>query len=310
MTESGGTNGTGTLFKVTTTGIRTTLVSFPSSAMSFPSGGLTLAGDGNFYGSTLKDGFSNYGTLFRFSPGSPALTAKVVFTGNPGDQPGTAPNDGWIIGPEGHLYGVDPSGGRQSKGIILRYTLAGLLHTVMELNPSLQGRRGYSLHRLTVGLDGNFYGVCSSGGESNQGTFFQLTPGGVMTDLHHFAGQGLSIPGSEYKGTIDHNLLPGSDGSFHGIAWREAYGRGGLIYRLGLAPRPVPPPVISRLPGGDLSLLFSGQPGRPYNIERTATLLSWQAASMNRASPGGRVEWIDRNPALPAAFYRQREVTP
>ena len=31
---------------------------------------------------------------------------------------------------------------------------------------------------------------------------------------------------------------------------------------------------------------------------------------MNRASPGGRVEWIDRNPALPAAFYRQREVTP
>jgi uncharacterized repeat protein (TIGR03803 family) len=94
MTESGGTNGTGTLFKVTTTGIRTTLVSFPSSAMSFPSGGLTLAGDGNFYGSTLKDGFSNYGTLFRFSPGSPALTAKVVFTGNPGDQPGTAPNDG------------------------------------------------------------------------------------------------------------------------------------------------------------------------------------------------------------------------
>jgi hypothetical protein len=111
-----------------------------------------------------------------------------------------------------------------------------------------------------------------------------------MTDLHHFAGQGLSIPGSEYKGTIDHNLLPGSDGSFHGIAWREAYGRGGLIYRLGLAPRPVPPPVISRLPGGDISLLFSGQPGRPYNIERTPTLLSWQAASMNGASAGGRVE--------------------
>jgi hypothetical protein len=135
-----------------------------------------------------------------------------------------------------------------------------------------------------------------------------------MTDLHDFAGRDLSIPGSEDKGTIDHNLLPGPDGSFHGIARREAYGRGGLVYRLGLAPRPVPPPVpppvISRLPVGDISLLFSGLPGRPYNIERTVTLLSWQAASMNRASPGGRVEWIARNPALPAAFYRQREASP
>jgi len=36
---------------------------------------------------------------------------------------------------------------------------------------------------LTLGADGNFYGTSSGGGANGQGTFFQITPAGVLTVL-------------------------------------------------------------------------------------------------------------------------------
>jgi uncharacterized repeat protein (TIGR03803 family) len=65
-TYQGGTNGYGTVFKLTPGGTETSVYSFAggSSDGANPEAGLTPGSDGNFYGSTYLGGSSNLGTVF------------------------------------------------------------------------------------------------------------------------------------------------------------------------------------------------------------------------------------------------------
>jgi hypothetical protein len=63
-TSLNGGFGVGTVFKVTTNGVLTTLVSFSDTNGVYPNA-LTLGNDGNFYGTTYLGGASNDGTVFR-----------------------------------------------------------------------------------------------------------------------------------------------------------------------------------------------------------------------------------------------------
>src|ERR1035437_4942739 len=51
-TSLGGSGGNGTVFKVTTNGVLTTLVSFVGPNGSYPTAALALGSDGSFYGAT------------------------------------------------------------------------------------------------------------------------------------------------------------------------------------------------------------------------------------------------------------------
>ena len=51
----------GTVFKVTTNGTLTTLVSFNGTNGAYPHAGLTLGNDGNFYGTTSQGGSNPVG---------------------------------------------------------------------------------------------------------------------------------------------------------------------------------------------------------------------------------------------------------
>jgi uncharacterized repeat protein (TIGR03803 family) len=68
-TVGGGANGLGTVFKITPSGTLTTLYNFCSKGGCFdgsnPDGGLVLATDGNFYGTTSFGGTNSDGTAFR-----------------------------------------------------------------------------------------------------------------------------------------------------------------------------------------------------------------------------------------------------
>jgi uncharacterized repeat protein (TIGR03803 family) len=78
-TRSGGIHGGGTIFKITPTGIFTTLYSFCAQGPSctdgeMPGGGLIQAGDGNLYGTTQLGGASancveGCGTVFKLDVG-------------------------------------------------------------------------------------------------------------------------------------------------------------------------------------------------------------------------------------------------
>ena len=77
------------------------------------------------------------------------------------------------------------------------------------------GPEGTNPGSLIQGADGNFYGA-SSGGASNQGTVFKMTPDGSVTVLHAFdsATDGFAYPGE---------LIQGIDGNFYGTARRTIF---------------------------------------------------------------------------------------
>jgi uncharacterized repeat protein (TIGR03803 family) len=89
---------------------------------------------------------------------------------------------------------------------------------------------------LTLGTDGNYYGVTFSGGSGNAGTVFKRTPTAVLTVLHNFTSDGSS--GSGPVGT----LALGSDGNFYGAT----YG-GGDQYSYGTLFRVTPSGTLTTL---------------------------------------------------------------
>jgi uncharacterized repeat protein (TIGR03803 family) len=115
-TESGGSYGYGTVFKITLSGTLTMLYSFCSQSNCtdgyFPVAGLVQATDGNFYGTT-QYGPSGYifGTVFKITP-SGVLTTLHSFTGGT-DGGGTVA--GLIQASDGNLYGTPGSATRFSK---------------------------------------------------------------------------------------------------------------------------------------------------------------------------------------------------
>jgi uncharacterized repeat protein (TIGR03803 family) len=66
-TSLNGGYGYGTVFKMTPSGVLTSLISFDGTNGAYPYGGLVQAGDGNLYGTTFSGGISNAGTVFRLS---------------------------------------------------------------------------------------------------------------------------------------------------------------------------------------------------------------------------------------------------
>ena len=81
---------------------------------------LVQASDGNLYGTTLRGGANDKGTVFRIALDG-TLTQIHEFTGDDGENPeGTL-----IVGSDGNLYGTTLQGGKDSRGTIFRVTLAG-----------------------------------------------------------------------------------------------------------------------------------------------------------------------------------------
>ena len=77
-TSAGGLFGKGTLFRMDTTGVVTSLHSFSGPLDGAGPFGLVRASDGRFYGMTQGD-FPGFGTVFRFTPGG-GLTTLHAFS--------------------------------------------------------------------------------------------------------------------------------------------------------------------------------------------------------------------------------------
>jgi uncharacterized repeat protein (TIGR03803 family) len=77
---SGSPMGGGTVFKITPTGVLTTLVSFNGANGNSPQAPLVQGSDSNFYGTTEYGGAGGCGTVFQISPAG-ALTTLVSFGG-------------------------------------------------------------------------------------------------------------------------------------------------------------------------------------------------------------------------------------
>ena len=228
----GGTEHRGTVFKITPSGMLTTLVNFTRNGASNrgmnPSAGLLLAGDGHFYGTTSRGGVQDFGTVFKMSAAG-ALTTLVEFTGNGPSDKGRSPVAGLVEGSDGNLYGTTLFGGAENLGTIFRITPAGSLTTIVEFSGDGATNKGSQpTTELVEGANGFFYGTTSRGGSGDVGTVFKVTSNGDLTTLYDFANDGVE---GEPRGALifsPHGDLYGTTASFGGS---NVLGDGS-IYRL------------------------------------------------------------------------------
>lgn len=182
-TQQGGTDGFGTLFKVTTNGVLTPLYSFTNgSDGAFPQAGLTLAADGSFYGVTESGGgTNNSGTIFEITTNG-VFTALYSFTGG---LDGANPSQPLTIGPNGILYGTAYNGGVAGDGAVFEITTNRVFADVATF------ANGYGQNPnggLVLGSNGGLIGTTEFGGSANDGAIFEITTNGALNVLADFAG--------------------------------------------------------------------------------------------------------------------------
>ncbi|HXR04337.1 MAG TPA: choice-of-anchor tandem repeat GloVer-containing protein [Verrucomicrobiae bacterium] len=206
--------GFGTVFKISTNGMLTTLYSFTyGNDGAGPCGTLVQGSDGYFYGTTQGGGTNGVGTVFRISTNG-VCTSLYSFNWNEGYNPGPY---GLVQGNDGYLYGTTEGGGTNDYGTVFKISTNGVLTTlyefgtVTEYGESLDG--AYPLAGLVQGSDGYFYGTTSGGGMFIGGTAFKISTNGTLTTLYAFSGGGLAGIGS---GICPNGLVQGSDGNFYG----------------------------------------------------------------------------------------------
>src|SRR5580704_600201 len=186
-TLNGGTGeGHGTVFKLDTAGVLTTVYGFRGYGDgNKPYAGVVRDRAGNLFGTTpsgIGHKFS-LGIVYRIS--SAGKEAKPhVFTGPPSD--GSNPYGGLIRDNAGTLYGTTGGGGAASRGTVFK--LSAGKETVLYSFTGTNGDGAYPEGTLVRDNSGTLYGTTSSGGGSAFGTVFKVDTTGKETVLHSFSG--------------------------------------------------------------------------------------------------------------------------
>jgi uncharacterized repeat protein (TIGR03803 family) len=273
----------GTVFEVSTSGSYADRWQFDGATTGeLPMGALTLASDGNFYGTASGGGTFGNGTLFRFTPPS-SLTVLHHFSSTEG-APLVAPveaNNGTIdalygvtgsgttyrvtlpagtykqlpnkapgptFGPfllasDGNLYGTTQTGGTNNLGTVFRMTTAGGIKIIHSFSGADgSAPEGPLTSDFTNPWDGILYGTTDSGGLNNTGTVFQLTLTGALKGLHNFNAYVGGFTCNNDGGNPAAGLLAASDGYFYGVTSFGGANCIGTIFRFA--------------PGGFFSKLF------------------------------------------------------
>ena len=218
MTRTGGANGGGTIYKVTTAGAYTVIHSMqPTTEGSAPGGALIKGNDASLYTLAAEGGNYNMGTAFKVTTAG-AVTLLATFNGS---QLGNEPYESFVKGKDSAYYATTSRGGAYGYGSIIK---------ICGGNPTLL----YSFNRTTGSIpkgsliqakDGNFYGTASEGGTGGAGVIFKITPGGVYTVLRHLNS---STDGGSPLG----GLVQATDGLLYGMNSAGGANSGGTIFKI------------------------------------------------------------------------------
>lgn len=224
MTWSGGSQGVGIVFRITSGGTETVLHSFTGATTdgSYPTDSLMQASDGNLYGMTDEGGTSNVGTVFKITP-SGAETVLHSFAGGSAD--GSDPGGNLIQASDGNFYGMTDEGGTNNVGTVFKITPSGT-ESVLYSFAGGSTDAGDPTGSLIQASDGDFYGTTLGGGTQTEGTVFRITSGGTESVLYSFLGG--TTDGSAPKG----NLIQSSDGNLYGLASGGGSQSDGIVFVL------------------------------------------------------------------------------
>jgi uncharacterized repeat protein (TIGR03803 family) len=215
----GVTQGThyGTFFKLTTKGV---ISIYPFDYTDGYEPNLPTQGsDGNFYGTAQYGGGGSCecGVIYKITPAG-KITVLHVFTGDVSatDYDGNRPIGVLVQDAEGYLWGTTYQGGEYNEGTIFKIATTGKDYEVVDsfqyAEPELLGQ--LPLAGLTLGTDGNFYGVASRGGTNNYGATLQVTPAGDVAFLYSFCG----VAGCADGIVPETPLIQHTNGKFYGTA--------------------------------------------------------------------------------------------
>lgn len=237
-TSTGGSNNLGTVFRLTTDGAFTSLLSFNGINGSDPSAALTPAGNGAFYGTTFAGGVSNWGTIFLITTNG-AFTNLFSFTGTNNPWRGAAPAAALVPDGNGNFFGTADFGGNTNA--VYAGGLQGYGYgTVFELTSNgtvtvpvvFGGANGiHPSGGLVLAKDGNFYGTTTWGGNisglfpAGPGTVFKLNPDGTYTNIYKFTG--FDDGGYVYAG-----LVQGQDDYLYGATFGGGSAQNGTLFKI------------------------------------------------------------------------------
>lgn len=223
VTGGGGERGDGSVFKLSASGLVTTLFSFndadPAILGLYPNSALVIGADGWFYGTTQYGGAgSQRGTVFKVSSTGAFVLLSQLTTVADGEEPNSL-----TLGSDGNFYGTTVGGGSSSSGTVFKMTPAGARTPLAVFTGGTTGAaRGAQPNGLVEAADGNFYGVTRTNGANGAGTIFRLTPAGALTTVLDFTGSAGAVPGGGERGA----LRRGADGALYGTTEGSAGGFG------------------------------------------------------------------------------------
>ncbi len=228
-TLNGGLASHGTVFKLDTAGVLTTVHSFGARGDGIkPYAGLVRDGAGNLFGMTpwgvgRKAG---NGIIYRIeTTGKEAIPYR--FTGG---ADGGNPHGGLIRDQSANLYGGTETGGKHGCGVVFKLN-NGVETTLYTFTGSEVNGDGCSVAGNLVRDDiGNLYGTTSFGGNlPGCGTVFKLDTGGNETILHAFncSGTDGSVPQA--------GLILDSVGYLYGTTMNSSPMGAGTVFKIDTA---------------------------------------------------------------------------
>ena len=277
-TFNGGANGSGTVFRITPSGMLTTLYSFcPLSGCldgGGPYAGLVQATNGDLYGTTCcygPHGAGTAGTIFKITP-SGTLTTLHSFCSQTGCPDGAGPYGALVQATNGDLYGTTSQSGAYGGGTVFKITPSGTLttlHSFCSQTGCPDGAGPYGA--LVQATNGDLYGTTSQSGAYGGGTVFKITPSGTLTTLHSFCSQTGCPDGSPPTG-----LVQAASGDFYGTTMYGGASGLGTIFRI--------------TPSGTLATLYSfvcSQSACPDGTEPSAGLVQATDGNLYGTANGG-----------------------
>src|SRR5580698_871882 len=220
-TFQGGVHGDGRVFKIAPSAseyAESVLYSFTAQSDGKSPECVLIPKAGSLFG-IANGGASGYGVVFKIAPAGSAYSETVLynFLGGAG---GAYPS-GLTAAKAGSFYGTAGLGGANDDGVVFKLTPRGSRYAETVLYSFAGGSDGAVPSGGVVSdKSGNLYGTTGSGGASNSGTVYELSPSGSgyrETILHTFEGS----DGAQPVGT----LLLAKDGALYGTASSGGTGR-------------------------------------------------------------------------------------
>lgn len=186
-----------------------------------PAAGMIQGVDSNFYGTASQGGISNAGTIFALGRNH-GYTNLYAFTGG---ADGANPMGSLVQGTNGYLFGTTAAGGANGSGVIFRLSATGVFSNIHSFAGSDGAEPLTGLAWFTTVSNSVLLGTTYAGGASNLGTLFQISPTGVFTTLHSFAGSAAGEGANPYG-----NLTVGKDGMVFGTTFNGGASNAGIVF--------------------------------------------------------------------------------